>query len=373
MPPRVPNTGEPQIDDDTEVQSGIDDILDEDADMYEDGDDNDEPDGGDDAGDSGSRSGDDGGDPTRQGAEPTLPMALPVGHAPQPAAYDPDNPKGFARVGSLFADKDGNIVTRDGRVMAAKGEPARHWSNLSKQAAQATTAERRAEALDRQIQSQKGLIEAAKELNDLPNRMGISREDYNTGVQLIAQWNRDPLTVARDIVQRTLARGFNASDILGKNAGDALEMGAIRRLIDEAVGPQRQREQVEQLTQRQRVQAQEAYDGFMSKYPDSAPHADAIAALMNNQKLSAAEAYHEVRYFAAQNGLDFSQPLGPQVAARQARAQQPVDAAPQGRTYRAPMVAGNGSGNRNNLNSDTQYASADSTWGDIINSVMRNS
>jgi hypothetical protein len=149
-------------------------------------------------------------------------------------------------------------------------------------------------------------------------------------------------------------------------------MGALRRMVDEVAAPQRQREEAARMTHEASTRARGMYDEFMARYPDAAPHADAIAALMNNNKMQASDAYHEVRYFAAQNGLDFSQPLGPQIAAKQARAQQPNGNASQGRTYRAPMVAGNGSGNRN-LTNESNFAPADSSWGDILNSVMRQS
>lgn len=360
--PKTPDT-------ESDFSSSVDEMMDEDSEMYDDtGAGND---GGDDSGgDGGTGTGEDGANAPKQTQdEPSLPMALPDARAPATPVYDPDNPKGFARVGSLFADGDGNIVTRDGRVMAAKGEPARHWSNLSRQAAQGEQFKRQTEALTRQVEGSRQLIESAKELAGLPQRLGISREDYNEGVSLIANWNRDPLSVARDVVQRTLARGFNASDILGKTAGDALEMGAIRHLINEVVAPQRAREHAERVTNEQRTQAQQSYDSFITRYPDAAPHGDAIASLMREQKISATEAYHEVRFFALQNGLDFSQPLGPQVAAAQARAQQPNAVAPQGRTHR-PMVAGNGGGNRGNLTSDPNFAEASSSWSDIINSVM---
>lgn len=353
------------------VMDNIDSMLDEDADMYDDGDSAGDGDAGDASGDD-SVGSDSGHGVSAAGEEPPLPMQLPEARAPQQPAYDPENPKGFTRVGSLFADKDGNIVTRDGRVMAAKGEPARHWSALSKQAGQATAFQRQAETLNRQIEQNKQLIDSAKELADLPNRLGVSREDYNLGVGLIAQWNQDPLTMCREMVAKTMARGFNATDIIGKEAGNAIEMSALRQLINEATAGQRQREEIDRTVAQQRTVAQERYDAFMSRYPDAGPHADAIADLMNSRKLSAEEAYHEIRFFSLQHGLDFSQPLGPQVAARQQNNAPPAPQ-PNGRTQRAPMVNGGGGGSRDHLTNNTVYADANSSWGEILNSVINQS
>jgi hypothetical protein len=172
------------------------------------------------------------------------------------------------------------------------------------------------------------------------------------------------------MVAKTMARGINATEIIGKDAGNAIEMSAIRQLVNEATAGQRQREEVDRSVAQGRQYAQQQYDAFMTKYPDAGPHADAIAEVMRTQKMSAQEAYHEIRYFALQNRLDFSQPLGPQIVVRQ---QQQQIAPPNERTQRAPMVNGNGGGNRDHLTSNTQYADAGSTWGEILNTVMHNS
>lgn len=355
-----------------DVMSNINDMIDDDMDMYDDGAETDETDA--DAGDAGDA---DAGaasvspPATGDGGEPELPMQLPRGQAPSQPQYDPENPRGYTRVGSLFADAQGNIVTRDGRIMAAKGEPARHWANMSRAAGQTTTLQRQNEALTRQIEGSKQLIESAKALVELPNKLGISKDEYNIGVQLIANWTRDPLATCRDMVARTMARGFNATDILGNDAGNAVEMTALRQLVNEATAGQRQREEMDRTVATQRQNAETAYNNFMGRYPDAAPHADAIAQLMNQRGMSAPEAYHELRYFALQEGLDFAYPLGPQLARKQQ--QPPVQQQPNGRTQRAPMVTGNGGGNRDHLTNEVVYADATATWGDILNSVMRQS
>ena len=140
----------------------------------------------------------------------------------------------------------------------------------------------------------------------LPNRIGISHEDYNEGVALLGQWSKDPVGVAREVVSRTLAMGHNVTDILGNSAGDALEMGAVRQLINEATRGQRQQEEVSTAQVIQQTQARQQYDQFVMRYPDAETHGDAIANLMNTQQLSAVEAYHEVKHFALRNGLDFN-------------------------------------------------------------------
>ena len=136
--------------------SAIDDIFDADLDMYDGGTDDDIGDGaGDDTG------GVPGDHPRAAREEPTVeePDFPGVQFPPQTRQdqpqYDPENPRGYTRVGTLFADKEGNIVSRDGRVMAAKGEPARHWFNLSKQVASIPAMQGQVTALQRQLMTDK--------------------------------------------------------------------------------------------------------------------------------------------------------------------------------------------------------------------------
>lgn len=301
--------------------------------------------------------------------EPELPLEG-VDERQTPVA-DPNNPNGYERIGNLFADKAGNIVNSQGRVIAAKGEAARHWVNMSKQAGQAQNLQRQLQASQNEITRHGDLIKRAREVAELPQRLGISHEDYNEGVALLGQWSKDPVGVAREVVSRTLAMGHNVTDILGDSAGNALEMGAIRQLINEATRGQRQQEEVSTAQRNQQTQARQQYDNFVMRYPDAETHGDAIANLMNSHQLSAVEAYHEVKHFALRHNLDFNQPLAPQL--QKARAQQPNgNGQRQPQTQRAPMVNG-ASGGRSQMTTETEFADPNTDWSSILNSVLRDS
>jgi hypothetical protein len=303
--------------------------------------------------------------------EPELPLERPEQPDQSRTAIDPQNPNGYTRVGHLFADKAGNIVNSQGRVIAAKGEAARHWVNMSKQAGQAQALSRQLELQRNETQRHGDLIARAREVAELPQRLGISPQDYNEGVALLANWNKDPVGVAREVVSRTLAMGHNVTDILGNSAGNALEMGAIRQLINEATRGQRQQEQMTAAQQQARQESQRQYEGFVMRYPDAETHGDAIANLMNNHQLSAVEAYHEVRNFATKHGLDFSQPLAPQIQTARAQ-QQNGNGQRSPQTRRAPMVNG-ASGGRSQMTTETEYADPNTDWSSILNSVLRDS
>jgi hypothetical protein len=280
-------------------------------------------------------------------------------------------PPGLTPVGKVFADKQGNIVNSQGRVIAPRGEAARHWMDMSKQLTQVPNLVRQNQALAGQIQQSQQLLDQARQISELPQKYNMSREDFNEGMALLGNWTRDPVGVAREIVSRTVAMGHNVSDILGKSAGDALEMGAIRQLINEATRGQRQREEQEIAVTARQEQGRAAYNAFISRYPDAETHSDAIANLMNNHQLSATEAYYQVKQFCMKYGLDWNTPLAPQIQAARAQ-QQPNGDGRRSPTQRAPMSPG-ASGGRATLTQDTQYADADSDWGSILNNVLRES
>jgi len=289
---------------------------------------------------------------------------LPLDTRPDARQADPENPKGFQRVGKLFADGKGNIVNKNGKIMATAGEAARHWMDMSRQVAAIPNLQRQVSHLNQQAQQNVGLLEKARDIASLPQKLGLNESDFNEAMGILAKWRSDPVGTARDVVSRTIALGHNVSDILGRDAGDALEMGAIRQLVNEMTRGQRERESNEAAATQRNNAIVARYNSFMARYPDAAVHEQSIAHLMNTHGLQPEEAYHEVKYFALQHNLDFTQPLGPQIQARQRNGNG------QRSTRRAPMVPSGGRMN-NNTATEPNMADANSSWSQILSTVMR--
>lgn len=284
--------------------------------------------------------------------------------APHAAVADPNNPLNLKRVGAQFADGKGNIVDKTGKVIARAGESARHWQEASRANAQVSNLTRQLTHMSQQVESNKAIIAQAKEIAELPTKLGVSREDYNEGVTLMAQWRKDPVGVAREIVARTLTFGHNVSDILGKSAGDALEMKAISQLVNQSTAPMRQQQEQSARETEVREQAEQQYNTFTTQYPEAVHHEDAIANMMM-KGVSPEVAFFKIKTFALENGLDFNQPLGPQIVAAQQR--QPGQR-PTVRT--APMPNG-GRGNQSQMTTEPAMADASDDWGSILSTVMR--
>lgn len=272
----------------------------------------------------------------------------------------------FKRVGAQFADGKGNIVDKDGKIIARAGESARHWQEASRATAQVNNLTRQMTVMQQERERDKQVLQQAREIAELPTKMGITREEYNEGITLISNWKKNPVETAREIVARTLTLGYNVTDILGKNAGDALEMKAVSQLVKQATAPLEQQQQAAARQAQANTQAETAYNQFIAQFPDAELHAEPIANLMGKGR-SAERAYFEVKMFALEHGLDFTQPLGPQVVAMQQRqnGQRPTD------QQRAPMANGNGRGSERQMTSEPAMADANSDWGSILSDVMK--
>ena len=309
--------------------------------------------------------------------QPAQPRQVEVPPAQQPVvpgrvpAVDPNNPLNLKRVGAQFADGKGNIVDKDGKVLAKAGGEARLWQEASRANAQVRNLTRERDNLMRERERNTAVLENARKIAEMPQRLGVTKEDFNEGITLMGRWKADPVGVAREIVARTLTFGYNVTDILGKNAGDALEMKAITQLVNQTTAPMRQQQEHAAAQQQNMARAEEQYTAFVAKYPDAELHAEAIANLMNNSKVNAEVAYYQVKSFALENGLDFTQPLGPQIAARRAGQQAPEPHGQQQRIQRAPMHVASGRGSEAQLTNQQEQANAGDDWGDILSSVLR--
>lgn len=283
---------------------------------------------------------------------------------------DPANPLGLKRVGAQFADGKGNIVDKDGKIVARAGEAARLWQEASRATAQVNNLTRQNAQMTREIESTRAIIAQAKEIAELPQKLGVSREDYNEGITLMSKWRANPVEVAREIVARTLTFGYNVSDILGKSAGDALEMKAVTQLVNQVTAPQRQ--QMEATARQAEIQrvAEQNYTQFTEKYPDAETHGEAIARQMT-KGVNPEVAYLNLKAFALENGFNFAEPLGPQIAARQNGHQQQSQGQRPTEQYRAPMVNGGGRVSQQQVTTQPELANPDDDWGSILSTVMQ--
>lgn len=267
-----------------------------------------------------------------------------------------------------FADAKGNIVDQQGQIIAPAGVTARIFN--------------KSQRLEARVQQQDATIRELQNSQSMQNAVytaarnyGLSNEEQATAIDFAGRIKRgDVLGVAKEVVAMAAAAGHNVTEILGSDVGDSIEMRAIRRALDERLGPLQQREQQSQQEAEAERRGREAYNRFVSENDFADIHANDIAQVAQREQCSPQQAYNRLVMFASRNQLDFSQPLGPQIEARQqqlrTQQQQPNGVAtsqtkpmPNGASTRSPGVG--------TQQQPVELASADDDWGSIISQVQR--
>lgn len=277
-------------------------------------------------------------------------------------------PAGLQRhVSGNFVNERGDIVRADGTVIAPRGSSRRLFELNGRLQTQNNELTARYQQLERQAQE-------TRLLNDIPRQFGLTNDEVAAALDLQARLKRgDVLSVAKDVVAMLAAKGHNITDLFGGEVGDSVEMRALQRMLDERFAPIQQQNQQRQREEQINAQARREYERFVSDNQYADIHGDIIVQFMNQNRTSMQQAYNAVRDFAARNGFDFSQPLGPQIEAmvarqRQQSQQQQSPSAPQnGR----PMPNGAAFTRPNGVQPITPaFADPDDDWGTIIRRAM---
>lgn len=261
----------------------------------------------------------------------------------------------------------GDLVDEHGQVLAAAGPERRVYERSQK-------IQNENNDLHAQLNALKQTQNTGDEFTQSPEKLGLSREDALVGVQLMHNLKTNPVEAARNILQTAVAQGHSLQSILGDVEGlgsSTVDMGAIKHMIDEKLAPITAREQQETQRVEQQTRTRENAQQFFRTHEFSELHVDAITNLMqNNKNITPDQAYYEVKTYALQNGLDFTQPLKPQVIARQpVPGQAPV--APTIQAPHQPMPNGNAS-SIVETQSPT-VANGDDDWDSILRDSMTES
>lgn len=260
----------------------------------------------------------------------------------------------------VFTDEQGNIVTKEGVIVARAGGERNHYFKAFK-------ANEELQRVTGENQRMRNVLEQTQLLNDMPRQMGITPDEVRESMTLVAEFKKNPVAVARDLVERVLALGHNLTDILGTDA-NSVDHSAIKKMIDDRLAPITAKETADQQRTTEDNEAAAAYKQFVLDHEYADVHHDAIAGLMQRQKFDPQRAYYELRMWAVARGFDFSKPLQPQVEAAMAnREGNEPDQQTQQRTRR-PMV--NGRGNAANADKTTdqeaQSYGGEDSWKSIL-------
>jgi hypothetical protein len=256
-------------------------------------------------------------------------------------------------------DQAGNVIDARGNVIAPAGrgrrldEQNRRYRGLL-------------EAKEKELHQAQVAMAEAKYLNGAPSQLGLNADETAAALDMMALFKSNPSQLVQIVLAEASSKGVDLNKLLGSNIG-TVQTDAIKKMLDERFAPldkmSKERAQEAQLNQA----VQTRYNTFLTKYPDADPHQDAIANLMRTQGLHETEAYFRVREFALRNGLNFDQPLGPQLAAiMQQGGQQPRQQA----SRRRPIVNGRGPSNGQMTERRTEVASPDRSYASIVEEAL---
>lgn len=269
--------------------------------------------------------------------------------------------------GNFAQDARGNLYDRNGNLLARAGSERRLYERNVRMKVDLDQLTTRNQQLEQQLRNNTALGEE-------PRRLGLDAEDMRVGLPIVAEFKKNPVQAARNVLEMVMGMGHDLSEILGSNAKDAVEMKAISRMLDERLAPLQQLTQSTEQQQRERrihQQAEQEIERFFDEHENSRMHAQAIDNLIGRRPdLSPEKAYYELRLFAANNGLDFNRPLAPQLQALQQSSAR--DGSNNRQTTRnAPPMANGVRGTRQVSIPEGEAVDAKASWDDIIRRSMQ--
>lgn len=231
---------------------------------------------------------------------------------------DPNDPR-YRDRGQLFDDKPrrgprGELLDKAGNIVASSRREKQLAYNLNRAQYAANVANR----------ENRRLLQAMNQftqLGEMVRRSNLTPQHVQEALELRARAEQDPINTVRDIVARVLANGVTMEQIFGNDAVPSINANLIKNELDRRLGPLQRREEQAARSQRINERAAEQLDDFLFNHEHANVHGVEISQLVDAQQLTPERAYFELRSWAERRGMDFSQPLRPQVIAAIQQAQ----------------------------------------------------
>ncbi len=270
-----------------------------------------------------------------------------------------DLPPGFKE--KPLKNEKGQIVDKNGKVLAATRADKQLLHNFN----------RLRHASDKLHKQNLDLVKQVRQSHEamaLPRQLGLNNQQFIEAVQLRASFEKDAPSAVRDVVARVLAQGYTMEQLFGPDAVQGINTQAITQQMDQRLRPLTDRLAAQDAEVRRSEQARESYTAFVTEHEHAETHGEAIASLMQDRGLPPEKAYYALEVFAARNGLDFSQPLAPQIQAAQNANRR---RSPQGQQRRAPSTPGSARSMQNSgQQTSNETSPMDVDWNTIVKGAM---
>ena len=230
--------------------------------------------------------------------------------------------------------------------------------------------------LKQQVQQLQGFVQSVNQVTQEAARLNVKPEDQMIAMRVMSDFMRDPVKTLEYLVAEVKAKGYPIP-FLEQGVSPGMDMTAISRLIETKMQPFTQQQQATQQQAQLRQRAEQELNTFLGDNQEAQSNLDVLVEMLQAQPgLTIQTAYTKMIRWAHENGLDWTQPLKPQItAAQQQASQQPTHQQPTQQVETRPMP-GRGAvrGSATPLNgAQGQQFNESASWSDIIGSAMRES
>lgn len=287
---------------------------------------------------------------------PTQPAAPTVG----PQAGDIQRRDGLVE----RANKD-NPNTRDivdpktGQIVARGGVERRYFETAQK-------LHRDNNQLTQRLQTAEANANHANAIVQLGTQLQLQPSDQTAALNLMSQFLKDPVKMLEALVIEVKSKGYEIP-FLANGITPGMDTAAVGRMIDQRMAPLTAQQQQQRDAEQTQANAKATLDKFLDDNPEGEHNLGVLAEMMTSQPgLTIQDAHVKFIKWCAQNQYDFTQPLKPQIEAR--NNQQPTTTTVQNqqpRTPTAPLPNGRQTNNAAPIDSVVKF-DENSRWEDII-------
>lgn len=287
------------------------------------------------------------------------------------ATQQPQQPVRRRHDGLVEVPNEDNPNTRDlvdpitGRRVAKGGIERKVYEDGQR-------ATRENNSLKQQLTNATRQLASINEVTQEAVRLNVAPQDQVAAVRVMADFLRDPVKTLEYLVAEVKAKGYQIP-FLEQGVTPGMDMSAIARMIDNKMQPLTQQQQQARQQHETRQQAEADLSAFLNDNEEANANLDVLAEMLQAQPgLPLQSAYTKLIRWSHENGLDWTQPLKPQIAQRQQLTPQqqttqqpaPQRPLPGGRSVSPSSAAPVGNG------AAQQYHES-SSWADIIRQSMQ--
>ena len=184
----------------------------------------------------------------------------------------------------------------------------------------------------------------------------LTHEDIQTGIELIRQWKKSPADTMKFLLTQAKSYGINVEGVTS-----GIDAAAINQMLDQKLQPFIQEREAKEQERQAQIKAKKTYDNFMAKYPDAINHTEELAYLYKrNPNASLDTLYYQLRSHYAENGYDFNTPLAEILNSRKQK--------PNNASFNSVNI----NQNTNAANIQPSIASVNKSYDAIIKEVLKN-